>query len=178
MLQFCLFSAGICADKDKIKCWGVVSASGQMRAGTNGQIAISWCQTEIDGLEDAPLSCLAIGSAWSWRGQAIVMSEAAEQSIGKIGNVGGVASQVNSHFPIVRDIPGNVVGTLTLTNGAQKFSAKLVADGNDTSRALVFEGACPPRDEEFWIVEVTELAMIPNPAAKSSATVVSFPTSN
>ncbi|NOD84216.1 MULTISPECIES: hypothetical protein [unclassified Ruegeria] len=106
------------------------------------------------------------------------MSETAEQSIGKIGNVGGVSSPVTSHFPIVREISGDVTGTLTLTNGAQKFSAKLVADGNDTSRALVFEGACPPRDEEFWIVDVTELAMIPNPAAKSGATVVSFPASN
>ncbi|MCA0905657.1 hypothetical protein LCM27_04530 [Ruegeria marisrubri] len=106
------------------------------------------------------------------------MSETVEQSIGKIGNVGGVASQVTSHFPIVREISGDVTGTVTLTNGAQKFSARIVVDGNDTSRTLVFEGACPPRDEEFWIVEVTELAMIPNPAAKSSATVVSFPASN
>ena len=94
------------------------------------------------------------------------MSETAEQSIGKIGNVGGVSSQVTSHFPIVREISGDVTGTLTLTNGAQKFSARIVVDGNDTSRTLVFEGACPPRDEEFWIVEVTELAMIPIPAAK------------
>ena len=156
----------------------LVSASGRMRAGTNGQIAISWCQTEIDGLEDAPLSCMAVGAAWSWRGQAIVMSETAEQSIGKIGNVGGVATHVNSQFPIVREISGDVTGTLALTNGAQTFTARIVGDGNDTTRTLVFEGACPPRDEEFWIVEVTELAMIPSPAAKGGATVVSFPTSN
>ncbi|WP_299637650.1 hypothetical protein [uncultured Ruegeria sp.] len=149
-----------------------------MRAGTNGQIAISWCQTEIDGLEDAPLSSLMIGASWSWRGQAIVLSETVEQSIGKMGNAGGVATHVNSHFPIVREVSGPVSGILTFTNGAQKFSAKLVVDGKDTSRTLVFDGACPPRDEEFWIVEVTELAVIPNPPLKSDATVVSFPISN
>ncbi len=69
-----------------------------------------------------------------------------------------------------------MTGALTLTNGAQKFSASVVVDGKDAAPTLVFDGACPPRDEDFWVFEVTELAMIQKPVAERGATVISFPT--
>lgn len=151
------------------------SASGQMRAGVNGQVAISWDQTEIDGLEDAPLACLAVGAAWSWRGQAIVLSAEAESSVEQIGYARGAATRLQNRFPIVREISGYVTGALTLTNGSQRFSANLVADTNDAAPTIVFDGACPPRDEEFWIVDVTEVVMVHKAGVEGGGNVVAFP---
>ena len=49
-----------------------------MGTGFNGQVAISWSQTEIDGLEAAPLAHLVVGAAWSWRGRKIELSADAD----------------------------------------------------------------------------------------------------
>ena len=42
-----------------------------MKTGFRGTFVISWTQTEIDGLEAAPVSALDVGAAWSWRGEAL-----------------------------------------------------------------------------------------------------------
>ena len=36
-----------------------------------GASVISWSQVELDGQWAAPLSCLQVGTAWSWVGEAI-----------------------------------------------------------------------------------------------------------
>ena len=42
-----------------------------MKTGFRGTFVISWSQTDIDGLEAAPLDALQVGAAWSWRGEAV-----------------------------------------------------------------------------------------------------------
>ncbi len=42
-----------------------------MKTGFKGTFVISWSQTEIDGLEVAPVQSINVGAAWSWRGDAI-----------------------------------------------------------------------------------------------------------
>ena len=42
-----------------------------MKTGSRGTFVISWSQTEIDGLDAAPLHNLNVGAAWAWRGDAI-----------------------------------------------------------------------------------------------------------
>ena len=42
-----------------------------MRTGYSGTFVISWSQTEVDGLDGATLASLNVGSAWSWRGNAL-----------------------------------------------------------------------------------------------------------
>ena len=42
-----------------------------MKTGFLGTFVISWSQTEIDGLEAAPVHSLKVGAAWAWRGDAI-----------------------------------------------------------------------------------------------------------
>jgi len=41
------------------------------KTGFLGTFVISWSQTEIDGLEAAPVQSLKVGAAWSWRGDTI-----------------------------------------------------------------------------------------------------------
>ncbi len=42
-----------------------------MKTGFRGTFVISWSQTEIDGLDAAPVHSLNVGAAWAWRGDAI-----------------------------------------------------------------------------------------------------------
>ena len=42
-----------------------------MKTGYRGTFVISWLQTEIDGLDAAPMQFLKEGAAWAWRGDAI-----------------------------------------------------------------------------------------------------------
>ncbi|NVO54340.1 hypothetical protein HW561_00875 [Rhodobacteraceae bacterium B1Z28] len=147
-----------------------------MRTGKSGRVAISWTQTELDGLEAAPLASLAVGAAWSWRGQAVMLSEANEQSLEQTGYAGGIATRTSDRFAVVREISGHVTGAVMLTNGAQRFCADLVVDGDEVAPTLVFEGGCPPRDQDFWISEITEIAVLSNADSGRDSTVITFPT--
>lgn len=42
-----------------------------MKTGFNGTFVISWSQTEIDGISMSPVTDLAVGTAWSWTGEAV-----------------------------------------------------------------------------------------------------------
>lgn len=42
-----------------------------MKTGLKGTFVVSWSQTEIDGLEAAPVQSLNVGAAWSWGGEVI-----------------------------------------------------------------------------------------------------------
>ena len=176
MLQLRLFSAGFSTDKGVCVTSGMLKGvSGQMRTGFNGRVAISWTQIDIDGLEAAPLACLAVGAAWSWRGQAMVLSEAVEQRLAQTGYTGGAASRMDNRFPMVRELSGHVSGTIVLTNGAQSFVADLIVDDDDNNPTLVFEAGCPPRDQDFWISDVTDAVPPQNAGTASESTVISFP---
>ncbi|NOE35988.1 MULTISPECIES: hypothetical protein [unclassified Ruegeria] len=146
-----------------------------MRAGANGQIAISWNQTELDELEAPPLAFLVVGAAWSWRGQAVFLSESIEQVVERSGSVGRAASSTKDRFAVIRDITGDMCGTVVLTNGAQRFSADLVVQEGDIDPTFVFTNGCPPRDQAFWVSEVNEFVASAFVQPEPDTTVVSFP---
>lgn len=141
-----------------------------MRAGENGRIAIYWDQTEIDGLEAAPLSFLSVGAAWSWRGQARFLVESAEQGQERAGS-----AIMSGHFAPLSDVVDAASGLLVLTNGAQHFTAILVTAPGQPSPVLVFDRECPARDQEFWISEITETESQGGEAVRANDTVVAFP---
>ncbi|WP_171647759.1 hypothetical protein [Ruegeria sp. HKCCD4318-2] len=175
MLQFRLFSAEICADKRWISVGVVKSASGQMRAGANGQIAISWKQTELDELEAPPWAFLVVGAAWSWRGQAVFLNNDVEQAIERSGSAGAITSVTKDRFAVVRDVTGEVCGSVVLTNGAQRFRADLVVQEGEIDPTFVFVDGCPPRDQAFWVSEVNDFAASTFAQPTYDSTVVSFP---
>ncbi|WP_281972644.1 hypothetical protein [Ruegeria faecimaris] len=141
-----------------------------MNTGVNGRVAISWSQTEIDGLEAAPLAFLNVGSAWSWRGQASMLAGSAEV----VGRKNAFASGTIGRVISATTFSDNVVGTLELMNGAQRFSALLVVSDDDESPSLVFESGCPSRDQEFWISAYTQIKHQSGEVAEQDGTVVAF----
>lgn len=136
-----------------------------MRAGQNGRVAISWTQTELDGLEAAPLAFLVVGAAWSWRG-AVAASEQ-EGALVKIGNVNALEAMSAG-----QSLGGAYRGTVTLSNGAQSFSADLMEA--EYGLHLVFEGECPPRDQDFWISDVVSF-QVQTGSGSADETVIAFP---
>ncbi len=153
MQRFRLFFAEISGDiVPSIKWHDVKHSGGQMRTGENGRKAILWKQTEIDGLEAAPLDFLTIGAAWSWRGRAREFLDGANQF--EIVSDG----QRRTHSPAaLSGLPtdGNFM-QFVLTNGAQRHVATLFEEDDGSQPTLIFEGAMPARDQEFWISEISE----------------------
>ncbi len=104
-----------------------------------------------------------------------MLGEVAEQNLEQLGHIGATAVRTRDAFTIQQEISGECYGSVTLTNGAQRFSAELIVTDDEQWPTLVFNSGCPPRDQDFWISEVThagaELQSVPQPTAK----VVAFP---
>lgn len=146
-----------------------------MRAGYNGRIAISWNQMEIDWLEAGPLERLVVGAVWSWRGQAIQLDQFEERSGLSAGFSSDAAFGARGAGAGEPQLSGRCVAAVELTNGAQKFAASILSNTEDNSSTLIFENGCPPRDEEFWISNITEFETLRDVGADSNGTVVAFP---
>jgi hypothetical protein len=136
-----------------------------MTSGCWNAFLISWAQTEIDGLEAAPVLNLAVGSSWSWRGDAVatgpltfdpvdaeaVRADARRKQAAKAvhrlvdralcEDGAGNCAQLDSHF--------------VLSDGAQSYEATLINVGRGVPPLLMFMGALPPRLAELWVAHHT-----------------------
>ncbi len=146
-----------------------------MRAGQSGRVAILWNQTEIDGLEGAPLSSLVIGAAWSWRGQKRFLAEIGEQVQEKAGGAVTCLARTLGHHMRLTEQSEDASGAVVLTNGAQEFTATLFPHSGESAPMLVFEGECPERDQDFWISEIVEMVRQSDDAVLADETVIAFP---
>lgn len=148
---------------------------GQMRTGRDGIFGIPWRQTEVDGLEAAPLSELSVGSAWSWRGQVVRMTAVAMSDYEQ-AEIGGTAVVPGVHaLAPVWERPQGASAMLVFSNGAQSFQADLVRSDADDTLVLIFEDGFPTRDQEFWVSQVTNLEALTKTGEDQGGTVVSFP---
>ncbi|WP_170423174.1 hypothetical protein [Ruegeria arenilitoris] len=146
-----------------------------MRTGFNGRVAISWIQTELDGLEAAPRSFLKVGAAWSWRGQAVHLAEPVHQELELSGGSNDYSAKYTSKFANSPDLQESAMGSVVLTNGAQKFAASLFLVSGESDPVLMFENGYPARDQEFWVSEITEYKNN-SASVRLDRTVVAFPT--
>ncbi len=121
-----------------------------MRTGNNGQVAVFWSQTEVDGLEAAPLAHLVVGSSWSWRGRAIQLAANAEY-LSQRADGGGLVSMLAARASVVAPKSINECARIELSNGAQTFGAELVRADGEASLVLVFDDGCPEPGQEFWV---------------------------
>lgn len=147
-----------------------------MKAGYNGRIAVFWSQTEIDGLEAAPLASLGVGAAWSWHGRITKLpgfdTQYPEQpgfldEVTVLVGRGTNATTVNTTARLAR---------VELTNGAQRFEAELTEIEGASNPVLIFENGYPARGQEFWVCKV-EAATEASEALSGRENVVTFPVS-
>ena len=144
-----------------------------MKTGFRGTFVISWSQTEVDGLDAAPLHALTVGAAWAWRGDAVRVdgpqrvlrldgadgSEAMRRRAARM--VQRLVGAALTHQPAPALIDGAdedtplVDSSFVVTDGARSFTVTLIEVGAGSQPLLMFLDDMPPRNTELWVVHHT-----------------------
>jgi hypothetical protein len=138
-----------------------------MGTGFGGTFVISWSQTEVDGLEAAPIESLTVGAAWAWRGDAVRVDGPTE--LLRLEQEDGEENVRQRAARMVRRLVGAAISgerdlrriephepltdcTIVVTDGAQTYTVTVIEVGNGTAPLLMFLDALPPRNSELWVV--------------------------
>jgi len=138
-----------------------------MMTGFRGTFVISWAQTELDGSWGAPLSGLAVGSAWSWSGEAVRVD--GPPGVLSLGDAEGMADIRRRAALAVRRLLGAVAADttdldqvnveepefeagFTVTDGRRSWTITLIDTVPGRQPLAMFLGDVPPRHVDLWIV--------------------------
>ncbi len=137
-----------------------------MTAGYSGTFVISWAQTEVDGLDGAPLNALSVGAAWSWRGDALRVD--GPNNLLRLDGAEGSDAVRKRAARMVQRLVGQALDgkrpdeddtdealpdrSFVVTDGAQSYTVTLVQTGPGRTPLLMFAGQIPPRNTELWVV--------------------------
>jgi hypothetical protein len=146
-----------------------------MKTGFRGTFVISWSQTEIDGLDAAPVQSLNVGAAWSWRGDAVRVDGPNE--ILRLDDADGAENLRKRAARMVHRLVGAALETdvparpthdrrlksdaplmdnsFVVTDGGRSFTVTLIEVGGGKQPLLMFLDEIPPRDCDLWIVHHT-----------------------
>lgn len=145
-----------------------------MKTGFRGTYVISWKQTELDGLDAAPLWSLTTGAVWSWRGEAVRVDGPAEllclgrtddedtlrkKAARKVRRMVGAAVQHRTDVDGVELDDPLMDQSFVVTNGAQSFTITLIEPGTGAHPLLMFHDQIPPRETDLWVVHQTHCAV-------------------
>lgn len=138
-----------------------------METGFSGTFVISWSQTEVDGLEAAPVQSLTVGASWSWRGDAVRVDGAGhvlrlEQADGEAELrkraarmvrrlIGAAVTQTQDIDAVKVRMPLEESG-FVVTDGAQSFAVTVIEVGHGAPPLLMFMDKMPPRGTDLWVV--------------------------
>ncbi len=138
-----------------------------MKTGFRGTFVISWSQTEVDGLEAAPVQSLSVGAAWSWRGDVVRVDGPSE--LLRLERADGDATNRKRAARMVRRLVGAAIthtkdiasidvddppvdSGFVVTDGAQSYTVTLIEVGRGAPPLLMFLNEIPPRNTEMWVV--------------------------
>ena len=144
-----------------------------MGMGFRGTFVISWSQTEIDGLDAAPVQALSVGAAWAWRGDAVRVDGPSD--VLQLGEAEGTENIRKRAAWMVHRLVGAALdrGTLppeqyvdedsrplmdnsfVVTDGGRSYSVTLIEVGRGSQPLLMFLDQMPPRNCDLWIVHHT-----------------------
>ena len=161
-----------------------------MKTDFKGTFVISWSQTEIDGLEVAPVQSINVGAAWSWRGDAIRVDGPSD--VLRLDRANGSANLRKRAARMVHRLVGAAVdhkplaaheftdknplmdSSFVVTDGAQSYTITLIEVGNGSQPLLMFLDEIPPRDCDLWVVHHTLGVAGMNPMGPESGGVICF----
>ena len=163
------------------------------KTGFRGTFVISWAQSEIDGLEAAPVQSLKVGAAWAWRGDAIRVDGPTE--VLRLDQADGaeelrkraarmvhrlVGAALNQDAPPTRKendpdkFAGLMDNSFVVTDGGKSYTVTLIEVGRGSQPLLMFLDEIPPRNSDLWIVHHTLGTMSLDKAAQESGGVICF----
>lgn len=132
-----------------------------------GAFVVSWTQTEVDGLSEAPVSTLRIGATWRWSGDVVRVDGPADmlrldnaqkgktrrRCAAKLVKRLVVAAQSGCSDSETRVVePALADCGFVVTNGLRSFTVTLIEVGRGAPPLLLFLDDIPPRDTELWVV--------------------------
>jgi hypothetical protein len=161
-----------------------------MGTGFRGTFVISWSQTEVDGLEAAPLQSLTVGAAWAWRGDAVRVdgpqdvlrldgadgSEAMRRRAARmVHRLVGAAIDRTPVRAVSIDVGSPMVdNSFVVTDGGKSYTVTLIEVGGGAQPLLMFVDDMPPRNVDLWIVHHTLNTAPGDPVGPSSGGVICF----
>ena len=145
-----------------------------MGTGFRATFVISWSQTEVDGVGNAPAGTLVAGAVWRWTGvavrvdgpQTLLTLEAAEgredlqrRAARMVRRLVGAAIGRNAD-PLVdprdhEDLDpheGHGEQGFSLTDGQQTWQVTVIPVEGTRARLLMCLGDMPPADTDLWVV--------------------------
>lgn len=161
-----------------------------MGTGFGGTFVISWSQTEVDGLEAAPIESLTVGAAWAWRGDAVRVDGPRE--LLRLEQADGEDNVRRRAARMVRRLVGAAISgerdldrveapeqagdcAVVVTDGAQTYTMTVIETGTGTPPLLMFLDALPPRNSDLWVVHHSlDNLTQQNPLGPSSGGVICF----
>ncbi|MEO1139759.1 MAG: Hint domain-containing protein [Pseudomonadota bacterium] len=132
-----------------------------------GAFVISWSQTEVDGLDAAPIQSLNVGAAWSWRGDVVRVDgpsevlrlERAERDANsrkcaaKLVRRLVKAARTNTTDLRNVDVSDPLMDCgFVVTNGVNSYTVTVIDVGGGAQPLLMFLDDIPPRNTEMWVV--------------------------
>ncbi|MDZ7905889.1 MAG: Hint domain-containing protein [Cypionkella sp.] len=140
-----------------------------MNSGSLGTFVISWAQTEIDGVQSAPMSLLAVGATWRFTGPVVCVDRAQDVLI--LDGAEGAADMRRRAARTVRRLVGAAVGqslqgsdaaefetgqlpeqSFIVTDGMQSYTLTLICVPDTGTNLLMVLGDLPPADQDLWVV--------------------------
>ncbi|WP_147107821.1 Hint domain-containing protein [Tateyamaria sp. syn59] len=161
-----------------------------MKTGFRGAFVISWSQTEVDGLEAAPLASLAVGAAWAWRGDPVQVD--GPQDVLRLDRADGqedirrrAARMVHrlvgaalDNTPLTPDVAERDAlmpdSSFVVTDGAKGYTITVIEVGRDAPPLLMFLDEIPPRKTDLWVVHYRIKTAPPGPSSDPSSGVICF----
>lgn len=136
-----------------------------MATGILGSFVISWSQTEVDGLAQAPRGALGVGASWRWSGQAMRVD--GPQDVIKLdlgtreADLRQRAARKVRRFLTSCDVaetPAPLDDTLfdlgfVVTDGFTSWPVMLIDGGARRETLLMFMDGLPPVERDLWIVQ-------------------------
>lgn len=144
-----------------------------MGTGFRGTFVISWSQTEIDGLDAAPVQALSVGAAWAWRGDAVRVDGPSD--VLRLDEADGAENLRKRAARMVHRLVGAALereagpraldsgddasplmdNSFVVTDGGKSYSVTLIEVGGGSQPLLMFLNEMPPRNCDLWIVHHT-----------------------
>ncbi|QUJ76857.1 Hint domain-containing protein [Sulfitobacter albidus] len=162
-----------------------------MGTGFKGTFVISWSQTEIDGLDAAPVQSLSVGAAWAWRGDAVRVDgpsdvlrldqadgaeELRKRAARMVHRLVGAALEPGAAQAVAKGAPDAPLmdNSFVVTDGSKSYSVTLIEVGGGAQPLLMFLNELPPRNCDLWIVHHTLGVSATDTAAPQQGGVICF----
>ena len=157
-----------------------------MKTGILGSFVISWSQTEIDGLADAPRGSLGVGASWRWSGTAlrvdgpqdVIRLDLGEQEADIRRRAARKVRRMVGAPPAPPETDKDADRLFDLgfvvTDGFRSFPVSVMNRGKGQSALLMFSDGLPPADRDLWVVQAQMEAAVTNRLTDQPTGVICF----